>query len=913
MTVLSGVLARVRSLGRALRGYSAIEAEMSEEFRLHVELRTADLVGSGLAPAEAMRVARREFGNRERYKDEGRESRGLRRVDALRVSWLDFKLGFRMLIKYPGLTLVGGVAIAFGIWIGAATFELMTQVMHPTLGLPGGDRLVGIRMWDAKANRGELRLLHDVMVWRAEMKSVTDIGAFRTVRRNLITEDGAGEPIAVMEISPLAFRVTRVPPLLGRALIDADAMTGAPPVVVIGHELWKRRFGGDPAIVGRTIQLGRERNTIVGVMPTGYEFPVNNSFWAPLRVDTQSVMRRQGPAVRIFGVLAPGASIEAAQAEIAAIGLRTATDYPDTHEHLRPEVLPYARSIFELEDATKALFMSANIPALMLITLICGNVALLMFARAATRETEMVVRTALGATRQRIIMQLFAEALVLGSVAAVIGLALAGRGLAALMHIFESNNGGEKLPFWFEDSLSATTVTYAAILTILAAVIAGVGPALKVTRGMGSRLKAIGMGAGEMRFGGVWTAVIVVQVAVTVAFPGVTFFIRGDGIRLRTVNVGVAEQEFLRTRFEMDREPPPGAPSDTSRAQFLARYAAAYAELQRRLMASGSVEGITFADRLPRMDHSPRLVELDAGEAAPLNPGWPDGYRVSVANVDPGYFAVVSAPVLTGRGFQPGDLEANAVAVIVNESFVRLVLGGRNPIGRRIRHLGVTSEPIIPLAQRGPWYEIVGVVPDLGMSTGKNDPKMAGIYHPARVEDVYPAQIAVHVRGAPESLIPTVHAVAAQVDPTIRLYDTSLLADASSPDIQLISFAVRVLTAISALALLLSLAGIYAVLSFTVARRTREIGIRVALGASRRRVVVAIFTRPVAQVAVGIGAGVVLLIGLSVGSVSNIPWGFVGALALHGVVMLLVCMLACVVPTQRVLAIQPTEALRGDV
>ncbi|HJU65396.1 MAG TPA: permease prefix domain 1-containing protein, partial [Gemmatimonadaceae bacterium] len=183
--MLSEVVARVRSLWRAIRYRSDIEAEMSDEFRLHMELRAADLVRHGLSPAEAARRARLEFGSAEHYKDEARDSRGLRRVDEIRVSWLDFKLGFRMLARYPGLTLVGGLAMAFAIWVGAGTFELVRQIVRPSLPLPDGDRIVAIRNWDVATNRPELRALHDLAVWREELRTVQDIGAYRTLARNL--------------------------------------------------------------------------------------------------------------------------------------------------------------------------------------------------------------------------------------------------------------------------------------------------------------------------------------------------------------------------------------------------------------------------------------------------------------------------------------------------------------------------------------------------------------------------------------------------------------------------------------------------------------------------------------------------------------------------------------------------------
>ena len=913
--MLSTLVARVKSLAHAIRRRPNVESEMSEEFRSHIEFRTADLVRSGLAPAEARRQARLEFGSPERYKDEARAARGLRRIDDVRVSWLDFKLGFRMLARYPGLTVVGGLAMAFAIWMGTATFELMTQLMRPTLPLPAGEEIVGLRLWDAKTNRQEMRASYDFMVWRDELRSVGNLGAFRIVQRNLITGDGIGEPIEIAEISASAFRVTRVPPLLGRTLTDADEAEGAPSVVVIGHDVWQRRFNGDSSIIGRSLRLGRSLSTVVGVMPAGYAFPISQTLWAPLPPSTLAAEPRQGPSIRAFARLAPGVSRDEAQAELAALGARMAADLPDTHEHLRPEVVPYAESIVYIGRAIRMVLSSANVPVLLLLVLICGNVALLMFARAATRETEIAVRTALGASRTRIIMQLFAEALVLGAIAAAVGLSLAGKGLEWLVALVQMEVlEGRSLPFWFRGSVSPTTALYAVVLTLIAAAIAGIVPALKVTRGMGARLQQAGAGAGGMRFGGIWTAVIISQVALTVAFPGVAFLMRRTSVEVEHMDFGFRAEQYLGVRLEMDREPPPGAPADTSRTAFDARYAANYRELEERLLADGSVAAVTFADLLPGMYHPHRIIEMDDGGTAPRHPAWPHGHRVSSAAVAPNLFTVLDAPIIAGRGFHAGDLDSNVVPVIVNQSFVRNVLGDRNPIGRRLRYVEFEEDDApMPVEERGPWHEIVGVVRDLATSSDPKDPKVAAFYHPATPANVYPAQIAVRIKGAPDPFTPRLRAIGAEVDPTLRLYDVRTLDDANLAELQGLAFWSRLFAAISAVALLLSLAGIYAVMSFTVARRTREIGIRVALGASHRRIFMAVFRRPLIQVGLGIVAGAAMVVFMVIAATgAKLTMVNSVGIAAYIIVMVCVCLLACVVPTRRALRVEPTEALRGE-
>lgn len=219
--MIAGLVARARSLWKSVSRRADVEQEMDEEFRLHLELRAQDLVRAGALPDEAMRRARLEFGSTERYKDEGTASRGLRRFDDFRVSLLDFKLGFRMLARYPGLTLVGGLAMAFAIWTGAATFELVTQTIGPNIPLPEGNRIVAIQNWNDATSRPERHLLHDFATWREELNSVTGLGAYRALERNLIIGNGRGEPIEVAEITASAFRMARVAPLMGRTLVAA--------------------------------------------------------------------------------------------------------------------------------------------------------------------------------------------------------------------------------------------------------------------------------------------------------------------------------------------------------------------------------------------------------------------------------------------------------------------------------------------------------------------------------------------------------------------------------------------------------------------------------------------------------------------------------------------------------------------
>ena len=858
--------------------------------------------------------------------------------DGRRLAWigglsLDMRFGFRMLAKYPGLTIVGGLAMAFAVWVGVVVFEMVTLFTHPTLPLPGGDRVVQVRNWDMAAAKVDERVLRDFVVWREGLRSVTDLGAYRDVSRSLIAPGSDGSPVQVAEITSSAFRIAPSAPLLGRVLGPADERAGAAPVVVLGHEVWRARFASDAGVIGRSVQLGETYATVVGVMPEGFRFPMAHDAWTPLRADALDQPPRDGPPATIFGRLAPGVSLDEAQVELSVLGGRTSAQLPGTHEHLRPQVVPYTYTFWDPTTQESALLLSFNLFALMLLVLVCGNVALLMFARAATRQSELVVRSALGASRARIVGQLFAEALVLGAAAAAVGLAAAYVVLDRWGGRYLEMNLGT-LPFWYDVGLSPATVVYACVLTLLGAAIAGVLPALKVMKGLSSRLRAGTAGGGGVQFGGVWTAVIVTQVAFTVAFPAFVYVEHWQLARIESFPAGFAAEEYLAAELDMDvATVPNGADAQAvERAEDArgVRLSTALEVVRQRLLAEPGVRGVTFVDRLPRVGHRERRVEFDDDPSSTAGQGnsaatasAPRPLRVvSTATIDPSYFDVLKAPILAGRGFNQADLAPDARAVIVDRSFVDQVLLGRNPVGRRVRFAARKQADGTLSEEERPWYEIVGVVNELGMGAPTQMGRAAGLYLPVIPGRSGPLNVVVHVQGEPMALAPRLRAIASAADPTLRLSTLQRVDRANDDILWFIWLWLKITVLLTGVALLLSLAGIYSVLSFTVARRTREIGVRVALGSDRRRVVLAIFRRPLLQVALGVTAGAGLIasagfllsrVGMEDGQMkATFTAGQVGALVAYAAFMMVVCMLACIVPTRRALRVQPTEALRAE-
>ncbi len=904
------------------------ERDFADELQSHIDLHTEDNIRAGMTPDEARRQALVRIGSVAGAREAHRERRGLPGLEAF---VFDLKIGGRMLVKYPGLTIVGGVAMAFAIWVGIVIFQVVGLFVHPTLPLPEGARLVEIRSMDVAASVQEEQILHDFLEWRQSLRSLTEVGAWRDSSRNLIVSDGEPRPVNVAEMSVSGFRVADGVPLMGRVLLEADEQPAAPAVAIIGYDVWRTRFGSDPDVLGREVQLGNEHATVVGVMREGFEFPVSHDVWLPLKTAVLDQKPRSGPAITVFALLAPGETIQTAQAELTTAGRRAATDLPATHQHLEPRVRPYAMMAAPGEPGDQPIMYAVYSFMAVLVMLICGNVGLLLFARAASREADLVVRTALGASRGRIVAQMFAEALVLGGVAAIVGVIAADFALRTWGTVFLETNMG-RLPFWFDLSLSPRTFAVAIVLTVAGAAVAGIMPAMKITRGMGShRLKQTTAGSGGLQFGGVWTVVIVAQVAATVIFPAVVymeqFLLRG----IQEFDPGFATEQYLAVQIERDYPVDGGSNADAATRERNARLAATLEELRRRVAEQPGVAGVTFTEDLPTTNHPQKIIEmgydLDPSTVASAKVE-PPLREATIAAVHPSYFEALDAPVLAGRGFTAADAVPGTRVAIVDQGFVDQILQGRNAVGQQVRFRypgpsvrrwapGNPDDPAGP----GDWYEVIGVVRELGVGAPTQAGRAAGFYLPGTPDVFDQIYMMVHVRGGdPMTLAPQVRAAATAVDPSLRLVNLQRANEANNDVLWVMTLWLRITVVLSAVAIVLSLAGIYAVLSFTVARRTREIGVRVALGASRQRVVVATFRRPLLQVTGGIVIGTAIVFTATTllqntelpGSESELTLQGIAMIIGYGIVMLGVCLLGCVVPTRRALNIEPTIALRTE-
>ncbi len=884
----------VRRLAALFR-HDRSETELAREIGAHLQLIEDKYRAQGMSDAEARHAARREFGGVEQAKERQRDARTFR---PLAGASTDLKLGVRMLSKSPGVTIVGVIALAVAVGGGAAYFEFVNDFFRPRMSFPGGDRLVGLINVDIRKNDLETRLAWDFARWRRTLRSVEDIGAARGgPSESLMTADGRADAARAAEVSASAFRVVPGAPVLGRPLIEADEQPGAPAVVVIGHDLWRDRFNSAADVIGQTVRLGDTTHTIVGVMPPGFAFPMNHNLWTPLRLEisgANGLTRSEGPSLRVFGRLAQGVSLSRAQAELETI----ASNAPDAaaFTHLRPQVRRYVDAFAASADIRWQVRVLYGVNVIFIgLLAVCGmNVATLVFARTATREAEITVRTALGASRARIVGQLVAEALVLATVAAVLGLSVASRLIAWAGGILVQTEG-EPMPFWWDEQLGVETILYAVVLVIVAALVVGGIPALKATGPrMQGRLKQAGAGGSTLRFGKLWTGVIVGQVAITVLMLLSVVVVGWDAVRQhqKFADVTFPRGQYLTALLAIDETVQP-------------RAAAVMQELMRRLAQEPSVVNASWSSRVPGLGGGEFWVELPAPamQAEAEARSNDDVLWVRSAWIGANYFETMNQPLVLGRRFTATEIAAGRDVAIVDESFVRLVLGGRPAVGQLVRQR-------ISNAPSGPWLEIVGVVRDIAATpTSKTNQSM--IYRPFAPGTPPAHRVVIHARTDPGQVGTPIRLAALAADPRLRFFEIHTVERSAEIEIQEQGFFVKAMGAVGLVTLLLATAGIYAMIAFTLSRRTREIGIRTALGASRFRVMRGVLARAVIQV----GAGV-LLGGIPgailVRTTGGTSLGAATITAAVAAIILSVAVVACIVPVRRALRVQPTEALRID-
>jgi putative ABC transport system permease protein len=893
------VLAFFNMIAARIRGFlrpGDIESDFDQEMAVHLEMAEEDGLRRGLTVEEARRAARVQLGGVTQLRESWRAAWGLPWLDGFA---LDAKLGLRMLRRSWGLTLAGGLAMTIVITIGAVVFVFLDQFMGRTVPpLDQGDRVVALQSWDAEAHRRGEVSRGDLERWRATLQSVEDLGGFQTIERRLIVDGRPAEWVRVAEISASGFRLARVQPLLGRWVAEGDEHVAAAPVVVIGYDVWQSRFASNRAVIGQTVRLGEIIHTVVGVMPEGFAFPVNHRYWIPLRSDPVGSLK-PAPEGAVFARLAPGVSLDGAQAELTTVGLLPPATAPPRGDARRPRIVPYTFAFTDDVERGELAWRQRIILFLVSLLLVppCLNIAILIYARTVTRQEEFAVRFALGANRGRIVVQLCVEVLVLSSAAGAAALVVTRPILTQIGEIirrFPELDGS--LPFWVDFDFSWRAALFVAGLSVLAALIAGLLPALQATgRVLPTALRSLGSRTG-IPLGATWTALIVAQVGLALAALPSTMELAWGNLRPAVLGPGFPAREFLTARLSVNPQSGPAAEAELP--AFASRVRNLQAEAVRQIDAEFGAAAVTFAAALPGAEPL-TFVEMEEGAA-----GGPRVRRYVRANqVDRAFFEVFDVSALAGRTFDGRDFGAAATAV-VDQAFVRQVIGDGKAIGRRVRPVPARG------SDAGPWYEIVGIVSDRPANTSQG--RMYVPAQPSARGAASPIQLALKAGPDPASMARRLQEIGTNLDPTLRLETVRPLDEVyaeTQMSRNLTSYALAIVTLS---VLVLSAAGLYALMSFTVARRRREIGIRTALGALPGRLLTSIFARALWQIAAGVVVGVTAALVLH--RTLNIEveggWHIPGILPAAALFVMMIGLLAAAGPARRAVRVDPTEALR---
>ncbi len=892
------MLAFFHTIAARIRGFfrqrERDESDFDQEMAAHLQMAEEDGLRRGLAVEDARRGARVQLGGTTQLRESWRAASGLPWLDGFA---LDAKLGLRMLRRSWGLTIAGGLAMTIVITIAAVVFVFLDGFMGGTAPpLDEGARVVALQSWDEGAHRRTDMPRRDLERWGATLRSVVDLGGFQTIERRLMVEGRPAEWVRVAEITASGFRLARVQPLLGRWISDSDEHAPAAPVVVIGYDVWQSRFASDRAIIGRTVRLGEILHTVVGVMPEGFAFPVNHRYWIPLRSDPSGSLEAAPQGV-VFARLAPGVSLDRAQAELSTIGLLPPATVPASGDARRPRVVPYTFAFTADVERGELAWQERIILLLVSLLLVppCMNIAILIYARTVTRQEEFAMRFALGASRARIVVQLCVEVLVLSSAAGAMALALTSPILTEIGEVVRRiPELGGSLPFWVDFDFSWRAGLFVAGLTVLATLIAGLAPALQATgRVLPTALRSLSSRTG-IRLGATWTALIVAQVGLALAAVPSTIELAWGHLRPAVLGPGFAATNYLTARLTVNSQS----------VVFASRVRSLQAEVFRQIEAEFGPSAVTFAAALPGAEPL-TLVEMEEGAA-----GSPRVRRYVRANqVDRTFFEVFDAPAMAGRNFHGSDFGAAATTAIVDQTFIRQVIGhDNNPLGRRVRPVPA------PGSEAGPWYEIVGVVPDRPANTSQGRMYVPAALLPGVQRGSASSSTQLAVRAGPDAakMSRRLQEIATNLDPALRLVDVRRLDEVLGETQMSSNLTSYALATVMLSVLALSAAGLYALMSFTVTLRRREIGIRMALGARPGRLLASIFARALWQIAAGVVFGVTAAFALhrrlniEVEGGWHIPW----ILPAAAIFIIGIGVLSAAGPARRAIRVDPTEALR---
>jgi predicted permease len=800
----------------------------------------------------------------------------------------DVRYAIRSLRNAPLLSFVAILALSVGIGVTTTVFSMIYAALLRGLPYPGGDRIVQVdRDNPALGAQGNGVWSEDFLEYRAQQHSLEHLSAITSGTVNVSGTEKA-ERFTGSWVTADLFAATGVKPILGRGFRAGEDAPGGDRVAVIGYRMWKDRYAGDPATVGRIIRVNGQPYTVVGVMPEGYDFPTDNAIWLPAQIPAPGDVRGQGTQYDVIGGLAPGVSLDRANAEFATISKRLATQYPTVDGGWTTTV----RSFLDANIGRQAKgLLFVMLGAVFFVLLIaCANVANLLIDRAAHRSKEMGIRTALGASRGAVIRQNLVESLVLSAIAMVFGVLLAYWGVA----LFRGAVVDTDIPSYIQIKLFPPVLLFSAGVALLSTLLAGGLPAIQSARAdINSILKDASRGASTFRVGRASRMLVIFEIALSCGLLVSAGLMIKSVAQVRHMDPGFQTNGVFTARVGF----PADYPDTLAQHQF-------FTQLAQRLQTLPGVRAAALASGLPatQQGFSGGRVALE-GHTYTKDADYPNTLWLSAT---PGYFKTLSMPLVAGRTFTDADDSTSVQVAVVSESFARKIFPGVNAVGRRVKLGSITSKQ--------PWLTIVGVVGDVFSGDNEN-PNQPELYRPYAQAPQPFNWIALRTDGPPSSLTQPVRALVSQLNPDIPLYWVSTLQYQVAKQLWFVRVFGTMFMIFGFIALFLAVIGLYAVMSFSVSRRAREVGIRMALGATSRGVVRLILRQGLVQLVIGTTVGLAFAAWISrlmsfilfqVDPRDPMIFGGVAvALGLSG-------LLACLGPASRATRIDPLVALRAD-
>jgi putative ABC transport system permease protein len=873
------MLSRIKTALRALLRKPQAERELDEELRHHIEQQTEQNIRLGMSPEEARQAALKSFGGMEQAKERSRDARGVTWLEEL---WQDLRYGARMLVKRPGFTLIVVLTLALGVGANTAIFSVVNAVLLRPLPYEASERLIYV--FDSNPTSGFPRFASsppNFADWRQQQQSFEYLAAFLSWSFNLT---GRGEPerIAGARVSAEIFPLLGVKPLLGRTFLPDEDRAGNNRVVLLSQALWQRHFAEDRNVIGQALTLNSESYTIIGVIPSYFRVPSQSELWIPGGFDEFN--RRGNHFLGVLGRLKSGVSLRQAQTDLETIARRLEQQYPDTNKGWGVELVP----LFEVVvgDIQLALWvMLAAVGCVLLIA--CVNVANLLLSRAATRRREMVIRSALGASRWRIVRQLLAESMLL---------ALIGGGVGFLLGLWSvellTSFGADRIPRVEEIGMDQRVLVFTLLITLLTGFLFGLAPALQNSKPeLSEALKEGGKGGGTgWRGKRARSLLVVAQIALSLVLLVGAGLLLKSFLRLHQVKLGFQPEHVLTAMISLPRE----------------RYAEArqrngfYQKLLQQLSAVPGVQSAGVVDPLPLVGDSNWEFFIEGG------PRLPDGrgYNTNFRRCSPDYFRTLSIPLLQGRLFTELDTAEAEQVLIINQTFQQRFFPNGDALGKRIAFRGPD----------GPWHTIVGVVGDV-RHVGLEREAGLELYRPFAQTPAGTVTLAVKSALEPGVVAASIRREVSKLDAAQPIYSIIPMSELIARDIAPERFNLLLLAVFAAVALLLAAIGIYGVMNYAVTERARELGIRLALGAQPRDVLRLVFGQAVWLVVAGGASGLGMALALTrlmrqmlfeVGANDPMTFTFVALL------LALVALLACWIPARRAMKVDPLVALRNE-